>query len=1069
MMNLVAKRDINEKVLKYFLAISIIFTSIFTVLDYFIFGKYVGYVVGMFTILLVIIYVLLTKKIITAPTGAYLAASTTIFFAIPFSVFFSGGLYSSIICWYMVAPIGSLLLFGNSSKTYFFVAFSLISTLVFAIMEFYGYKFPVVNTQYLGLGVLFDFCGLILIVFLFTRIFENEKNEAYKSLESEKEIFKKYTQQMPGIIFQLQYFKDGTHKYIYLSKGAKSMFDIADDTILNSTDSFLTKLDKTEAGLLKKEFEICTRGLKDLKHTLKFKYADNDIKWITISAKPELQADKSIIWFGHAFDITEEKNAQDSLLESQRNVALITDTINDVFYLYDIQNKKYLFISPNCKNVMGVNDSFFYAGSKFTNEFVHEDDQQLLNEVNTAIDKGDPYNIDYRILVNDEVRWINEKSNPIKDENGVYTKNSGIVSDITKRKLAEEKFLESQNNILQITNTISDIFYLYDCIGKKYLFVSPSCINVLGVSDTFFYEGNSYTGNYAHPDDKKILKDGYDNIGEKGEYELTYRSIINGEQKWLNEKSFAIKNSKGEIIKISGIITDVTANKKIELQLLKSQKSLEEAQELAIIGSWEIDFFTTEIKWSKELYRIFELENIPSEQLLEKFKSKVHPEDMLEIENKIKLLVDNGKTDTINFRIIKNDGEIKYISAIAETIKSTNTKKVIGLKGATQDVTKQKLAELAKSNFLSTMSHEIRTPINGVIGLTNLLMDEKLTTIQREYVDTLNFSAQHLFTIVSDILDFSKIESGNLTFEKATFDLEQVCKNIFNLFKSKSEEKNIGFNFNPLAKNVSLVGDYVRLSQVLSNLIVNAIKFTRVGNVNFTYNIIAETTKNVTLKFEVSDTGIGISQNQQKRIFESFLQGDDTVTRQYGGTGLGLTISKKLVELQAGKIYVDSIHGKGSTFTVEITFEKNLLKKTELSFSDLDSLELKSLKNMKILVAEDNKINAMLLTKFLTKWDIESKVAENGQVAIDLLENEEFDLVLMDLQMPKMDGRRATKLIRQSEKSYINAIPIIAVTADALIESQRELVQNGFNDCITKPFNPNALFKILESYYKVLV
>jgi signal transduction histidine kinase/CheY-like chemotaxis protein len=387
---------------------------------------------------------------------------------------------------------------------------------------------------------------------------------------------------------------------------------------------------------------------------------------------------------------------------------------------------------------------------------------------------------------------------------------------------------------------------------------------------------------------------------------------------------------------------------------------------------------------------------------------------------------------------------------------------------------------LAKSDFLSTMSHEIRTPINGVIGLSNLLLEETLTDKQMEYVKTLNFSAQHLLSLVSDILDFSKIESGNLQLEKTSFNLEKLCQHVFDLYKGKAEEKGIAYNFSPVpVKDYSLYGDPTRLSQILSNLLSNAIKFTNKGSVGFSYSFKdkeeplvelsyrfkEESNHKVLVEFIIKDSGIGITQKQQGKIFESFSQADKSITREYGGTGLGLTISKRLVELHGGSITVNSVHGKGSEFIVSIPLDKHVYTDKEALERNARKTPTEKLTGMKILIAEDNHINALVLTRFLQKWNAEFVVAKDGLEAVEYIKKEKFDVVLMDLQMPVMDGMEATAMIRKSDDESINKIPIVAFTADALIDNHRRLIKLGFDHCLTKPFNPEALLKFLKQYH----
>jgi signal transduction histidine kinase/ActR/RegA family two-component response regulator len=506
--------------------------------------------------------------------------------------------------------------------------------------------------------------------------------------------------------------------------------------------------------------------------------------------------------------------------------------------------------------------------------------------------------------------------------------------------------------------------------------------------------------------------------------------------------------------------------KNAEAQIVNNNLRLEQTQLLAKVGSWEINLKTNEVFWSKEMFRIFDLPAIPSTELFNAYAKRLHPEDTKLFQDAINTLVNKRSIESVEYRIISGSGEIKYLISFGEVVESKNSKTVIALRGTTQDITQQKLAALAKSEFLSCMSHEIRTPINGVIGVANLLMEEEMTPRQQEYVKTLSFSAQHLSTVVSDILDFSKIEAGHMTFEKVSFNLQKNCEYVFDLFANKAAEKGIAYKLSGEdAKDFSLYGDYVRLNQILSNLLSNAIKFTEKGTVSLSYKTIAETNHTVTVRFTVADTGIGIPQKMQQSIFESFTQADESITRRYGGTGLGLTICKKLVELQGGKISVDSVHGKGTEFNVDLIFDKHVYKDSELKkATTAEKVQERSLNGLRVLVAEDNKVNAMILTRFLNNWKAESKVACNGLEAVNLINSETFDLVLMDIQMPELNGMEATERVRNSSNEAVKKMPIIAFTADASADTHRKLLKMGFDYCMTKPFNPDALFSYLYKH-----
>jgi signal transduction histidine kinase/ActR/RegA family two-component response regulator len=514
------------------------------------------------------------------------------------------------------------------------------------------------------------------------------------------------------------------------------------------------------------------------------------------------------------------------------------------------------------------------------------------------------------------------------------------------------------------------------------------------------------------------------------------------------------------------LLNEIAERNKAEVKILESHLLFEEAQAIAQVGNWEFNLLNSELHWSKETYRIFELNPDSKDELLEAWRQRCHPEDLIKLDIAIENTITTGEQFYVEHRAVFKDYRIKYIACIGKAVKN-NEGQVIGLKGTDQDITLQKQAALAKSEFLSSMSHEIRTPINGVIGISNLLLKEQLTDNQRDYVRTLNFSAQHLSSIVTDILDFSKIESGKLTFEILPFNLKEVTSNVFKLFETRAKEKDIRFDFFPdNSITVRLSGDSVRLSQILSNLLSNAIKFTHSGGVELSYSLLETTHTQLRVLFTVKDTGIGISDEHINHIFDDFSQADLGINRKYGGTGLGLAISKRLVEKQGGSIKVESTLGQGSVFMVELTYDKHIENEENIVTSSPQGLEVAKLNGMKILIAEDNEVNLLVLTTFLKKWGCICAIAKDGQETLELIQNEDFELILMDIQMPIMDGKEATKIIRQLEDPAKKNIPILAFTAEASIESHQEFLKSGFDDCITKPFRPENLLGMLKKYKK---
>lgn len=368
----------------------------------------------------------------------------------------------------------------------------------------------------------------------------------------------------------------------------------------------------------------------------------------------------------------------------------------------------------------------------------------------------------------------------------------------------------------------------------------------------------------------------------------------------------------------------------------------------------------------------------------------------------------------------------------------------------------------AKTEFLSTMSHEIRTPMNAIIGMTNLLAKDNPREDQLEQLEILDFSAKTLLSLINDVLDFSKIESGKIEFEDLDFDLPYLLKGIIESFRFNTQKKGISLKLE-IGDDVPdvLLGDSARLTQILNNLVSNAVKFTDKGEVKISVEKKGQSDEKVNLQFIVSDTGVGITEDKQEKIFESFTQERTDTSRIFGGTGLGLTISKKLVDLQGGNISVESTKGEGSTFFVNLEYELGDEAKVDKLQSD-KRLNSKSLEGIKVLLVEDNLINQKVMTRFLEKWNMEITVANNGNEALERVADEHFHIILMDLQMPTMDGYQSSQAIRTIDDQRKRNIPIIALTAAALKEVKEKVYASGMNDFITKPFNPVELQEKLE-------
>jgi len=370
-------------------------------------------------------------------------------------------------------------------------------------------------------------------------------------------------------------------------------------------------------------------------------------------------------------------------------------------------------------------------------------------------------------------------------------------------------------------------------------------------------------------------------------------------------------------------------------------------------------------------------------------------------------------------------------------------------------------ATKAKSEFLSNMTHELRTPLNGVIGLAEIVLNEKLSKNVKEMLENIKFSANHLGHVINEILDFSKIEAGKITFENIEFNLPELVNSTYNnlsISSQKNKTVDVILNYDENIPKI-VVGDPVKLNQILNNLIGNAVKFTSKGYIKLSCKLVNldKSSDKVILSFSVSDTGIGIKKESIDGIFKSFNQSDSSVSRKYGGTGLGLTITKNFIDLQGGKLTVESEYGMGSTFSFEMPFKFV----TEDSFSNvkINPFENRSI-DANILVVDDIAINQLVVSKILNKWNARVDIASSGKDALYLLKKKTYDLILMDVQMPGMSGVEATTIIRNDKDySHIAHIPIIAFTANAFDDSQKHVLDSGMNAFVTKPVRPDKLYE----------
>lgn len=450
--------------------------------------------------------------------------------------------------------------------------------------------------------------------------------------------------------------------------------------------------------------------------------------------------------------------------------------------------------------------------------------------------------------------------------------------------------------------------------------------------------------------------------------------------------------------------------------------------------------------------------------LTKNFFDYIPPALVGELKKKFRLSEKRAYTEKVEIQFLCSDRSYKFLE-----FNAINLKHKVGLNGFIldcRDITQRKrdaeeLVRLqkAKEQFLANISHEIRTPINGIAGMAGLLSQDSSREERNTYLNAIKHSAENLKVIINDILDLAAIESGKLRFEKISFRLDDLLPPLISMFAYQAKEKKISLDYKigPVL-NIALLGDPVRLNQILINLISNAVKFTHAGSIIVRCSAEKKIKTGCIVKIEVEDTGVGVPSDKLDTIFDSFSQADASVTRKYGGSGLGLTIVKQLVELQHGTIEVKSQEHKGSNFIVRIPYpygNAEHLKKTSNPKASRRP-EAKGANSIRVLLVEDNDINRLYAKSILVKWNCSVDISENGLVAIEKIKNNAYDVVLMDVQMPVMDGYEATRAIRLMDPPKCD-VPIVALTANATKTDIDRCLASGMNDYLPKPFTPDDL------------
>ena len=716
--------------------------------------------------------------------------------------------------------------------------------------------------------------------------------------------------------------------------------------------------------------------------------------------------------------------------------------------------------------------------------FIHPDDLILFESGLTSL-KAKPtksITIEFRFLINEKVLWTRWEISTLFDENGTIKEFIASGMDFTKKKEYEDTILKSQERFDLIARATNDAIWDWNILTNT-VWWNTSLYQMMCLPLTTAPHINTLL-KVIHPDDKEMINEKIQSAlsERRSHWSGEFRCWVENKKEYRHfyNRAYLTFDTDGNPERMLGSIMDITERKNNENKYRYLHKSYELAVRAGKTGVWEFKTYDDSFTYDNSLTYVYGYsdDNLFINKI--EFSKLIGHNQFVIFKRKLNKYLNAGDFsdpfEMVQMRYKKNKTKCWILSRASVLV--DEYQKPIKLIGTDTDITDQKKAELqmklakqkieeamrTKENFFSVMSHEIRSPLSGIIGMNELLLRENFQLDQRRFLSAIKFSAENLMILINDILDFSKIRSGKLEFENNDFDLHMLLQNTYVSYKTQANDRNLNLLFKKspdLPKYIK--GDSTRLSQILNNLLSNAIKFTKVGAVTLDVNLLVREENKVRLIFEVTDTGIGIPVKKQKKIFEPFQQASKDTSRKFGGTGLGLSIVKNLIELQGGKIGMESKINKGTKFSVLLDFIK--VNQEDIKQRDDESVHIRDFKGTKILYIEDVETNQAIMKGFAARWGIELETASDGYEGVHKIQSNEYDLVLMDLQMPGIDGYETTRRIRSFSDDFYQKVPIIALTAGLSDKIIKNVYESGMTDFLSKPVNHDKLYKIIKKHH----
>lgn len=777
----------------------------------------------------------------------------------------------------------------------------------------------------------------------------------------------------------------------------------------------------------------------------------------------------------YGFDTTLLKETQTALKESEFRFRSMVENANDIIYRSSVEG---LFTYVNITAEFITEYSTEELLKMHYTELVRKDQREIIADFYAAQirEKINSTYLEFPLITKSgKEKWIGQSVQLIINDAGRITEVFAMARDITERKQVQSVLTRTATRLKSLVANIQAGVLMED-EQQNIVIVNQTFCNLFDLKD----RPNQFQGK-SNSEIFNQIKSKFSEVNDLWDSLLKAlrqnKAIINKELQLTNGKVletdvvpiFQEQKFLGNLM----IFRDVTERNEQQKILQRSEEKYRSIIENMYLGLLQVDNDEIILDVNNSMC---EMLGYTKEELIGKRTLDViFVEEEKEIFNQVNQKRKTGLSSVYEIRIRRKDGSIFYVLISGAPLYNERNEK-IGSIGIHLDITDRKMLEQdlvvarnkaeesvrAKELFLANMSHEIRTPMNAILGITNLFLNTELDSTQLSYLDAIRTSSNNLMVIINDILDFSKIEAGKLELEKVGVYFHALANNVVSQMSFRADEKNILLTriIDPDIPPI-IISDQTRMTQIFLNLLSNAIKFTHEGTVTFICSLEEKDDRYCTIKFRVKDTGIGIDESKLATIFDSFSQEDLSTTRKYGGSGLGLSITRQLVELCGGKIHVKSKKGKGTEFYFSIRFEIGTEK--DLPKEEYIVNPIESIAGLHILLAEDHHINQFLAKTILESWGIEVTIAENGKEAVDAVREKPFDLVLMDMQMPEMDGLQATREIRNSLNSNI---PIVALTANAIRGDQEKCLQAGMDDYLSKPFEQKDLFRIIQKWVR---